>query len=371
MPTLSTASHQWATRPADQRFVSLYDLDDHCATQRDASRAVTVSSRRINFEPSAQDPIRGLQVTGPNGHAYAPTHFAFGQLAALAQAPAGYLRTLPAPIAADCLNVGLKHLREVEDVGVLLRLPYHSIISDKQPELVAATGPKYGRVWNNEITNQLCDRFGDGVTGDWRVPGEFGKAVAVTKDNTTLYASDRDMFVFLADETNRIRIPNRRNGEVGSFARGFFLWNSEVGSSSFGLAMFLFDYTCSNRTVWGAEGYKEIRIRHTASAPDRWLEEVTPVLSAYRDASSAPIETALAAAQHKKVEDLAEFLKSRRFAANMKSKLVDAHEREEGRPIESLWDLSVAMTAHAKTIAFQDERITLEREAGKLIDLAL
>ena len=41
------------------------------------------------------------------------------------------------------------------------------------------------------------------------VPGEFGGRVTVTKDNTTLYASDRDMFVFLADEENRIELPNR------------------------------------------------------------------------------------------------------------------------------------------------------------------
>ena len=365
MTNLSAASRQWATRPDDERFASLLSLDAFVQRQRQNSKGVVVSTRKINVAPAQGDDMRGLEITGPNGHAYAPTHFAFGQLATLAGAPAGYLRTLPSPIAADCLNVGLKHLRDVEDVGVLLRRP----AGDSAPQLVAATGPKYGRVWNAEITSQLVDRFGDGVSGDWRVPGEFGTAVQVTKANTTLYASDRDMFVFLADETNRIAVPNRRNGQSGSLARGFFLWNSEVGSTSFGVAMFLFDYACSNRTVWGAEGYKEIRIRHTASAPDRWLEEVTPVLSAYRDASAAPIETALRAAQAKKVDDLADFLKSRRFASSMKAKLEGAHEAEEGRPIESLWDVSVAMTAHAKSIPFQDERIALEREAGRVLDL--
>jgi hypothetical protein len=39
------------------------------------------------------------------------------------------------------------------------------------------------------------------------VPGEFGNRVTVTKDNTTLFASDRDMFVFLADEENVILEP--------------------------------------------------------------------------------------------------------------------------------------------------------------------
>ena len=36
------------------------------------------------------------------------------------------------------------------------------------------------------------------------------------------------MFVFLADEENRIELPNRRAGRFGAFARGFFVWNSEV-----------------------------------------------------------------------------------------------------------------------------------------------
>jgi hypothetical protein len=98
-------------------------------------------------------------------------------------------------------------------------------------ELAAVTGPNYGRIWNADVAKALRDRFGDGVTGQFTVPGEFGKAVdEVTKANTTLFAGERDMFVFLADEKNRIEVPNRRNGEAGEMARGFFVWNSEVGS---------------------------------------------------------------------------------------------------------------------------------------------
>src|SRR5207302_1489157 len=91
------------------------------------------------------------------------------------------------------------------------------------------------------------------------------------KENTTLFASDRDMFVFLADEDRRIDIPGRRNGSGGSMARGFFVWNSEVGDKTLGLGFFLFDYVCKNRIVWGADQYTEIRIRHTKGAADRDL----------------------------------------------------------------------------------------------------
>ena len=148
--------------------------------------------------------------------------------------------------------------------------------------------------------------------GQWRVPGEFGNRVAVTKANTTLFASDRDMFVFLADEENRIELPNRRAGRFGSFARGFFVWNSEVGKTTLGAGFFLFDYVCCNRIIWGADQYTEVRIRHTKGAPDRWLEEVTPVLREYLQASAKPVIQAIEDARNKRIEtDLDQFLANR------------------------------------------------------------
>jgi hypothetical protein len=47
-------------------------------------------------------------------------------------------------------------------------------------------GPNYGRVWNVEVVEMLIDKFGDGISGDWRVPGEFGKRVDVDRQDTTL-----------------------------------------------------------------------------------------------------------------------------------------------------------------------------------------
>jgi hypothetical protein len=360
---LTQASRQWATRPSDERFVSLTDLDAHCQQLRQRSAAKIVSSRRLEIVPR-EDDSRALMLTGPNGAAVNVTHWAFGQLAQRAGAPAGYLRDLPAPLAADCVNYGLKFHRDVEDLGVLLTQS-DSGVADAR----AVTGPNYGRIWNSTITHALVERFGDGITGNFRVPGEFGKAIDVTKANTTLYASDRDMFVFLADEQNRIELPNRRDGKTGSLARGFFVWNSEVGASTFGVGLFLFDYACANRIVWGAEGYQEIRIRHTASAPDKWIEEVAPALEAYAHSSTAGVTEALLAAQSKKVDDLDTFLKSR-FTSAQVSGIKAAHMADEQRPIESLWDVATGVTAYARGIAYQDERIKLEREAGKVLKLA-
>ena len=359
---LTQASHQWSSRPADERFCSLTDLNAHCQSLRDHSAAKVVSSRRLEAHP-VQGDNEALMLTGPNGSAVNVTHWSFGQLAARAGAPAGYLRGIPSPLAADCINYGLHHSRDVEDVGVLLTR------TEAANEARAVTGPNYGRIWNATITQALEKRFGDGITGNFRVPGEFGKAIEVTKANTTLYASDRDMFVFLADEANRIEMPNRRNGESGSLARGFFVWNSEVGSATFGVGLFLFDYACQNRIVWGAEGYQEIRIRHTASAPDRWIEEVAPAIEAYASSSTVGVKEALAAAQAKKVENVDEFLKAR-FTSTQASAIKAAHLADEQRPIETLWDVATGVTAYARGISYQDDRVKREREAGKDLKLA-
>ncbi len=361
MSTLMQASHEWASRPEDQRFTSLDAMLDKMTYVRERSRSVVVSSRVIEAHP--MDDHKGLQITGPNGHAYSPTNWSFGQLAQLAEAPAGFLRTLPAEIAADCINFGLRFKRGPEDVGVLL-------YKDGEPIMRAATGPAYGRIWNADIVKSLVNHVGDGINGQWRVPGEFGKVVEITKDNTTLYASDRDMFVFLADEDHRIEMPNRRNGQPGSLARGFFVWNSEVGKTKMGIATFLFDYVCCNRIVWGAEGYKEIGIRHTASAPDKWLEQVEPALIEYSRSSESSTLDLIKSAQAKKIDDLDAFLNAR-FGKREVVAIKQTHQDEEGRPIESLWDATTAVTAYARQIPHQDQRVEMEREGGNILSLVV
>lgn len=365
MSVLMKASRQWASRPADERFTSLDAMLDHFRHQRSISRAEVVSTGILEARPVAEDDERkGLVVMGADDGPAMATHHSFGQLAQLVKAPAGYLRQLPADIAADNLNWGLKQ-RGNDDVGTLVR-------RNGFAELAAATGPQYGRIWNDDVVAALVARFGDGVTGDFTVPGEFGQAVEVSKANTTLYASDRDMFVFLADEKHRIELPDRRHGQSGSLARGFFVWNSEVGATSLGIGTFLFDYVCMNRMVWGAEDYQEIRIRHSSGAPRRWLDDVAPAIEAYAQKSTTSILDAIERARAAKLGDkdkVAEFL-TKRFSRTKAEAISLAHFADEDRPIENLWDAAVGITAYARGVNYQDERVGLEREAGKIMAMA-
>lgn len=361
---LTACSTEWASRPADERFTSLPDLHAHMLGARERASATAISSRGVEFQPHPEDPRKGLQIVSRRD-VFAPavaTNWSFGQMAQLAGAPAGYMKKLPAPIAADCLNYGLRYDRDVEDIGVLISN------DDDAVRLRAATGPNYGRIWNSDITGALIERFGDGRTGDWRIPGEFGKEVAIGKHNTTLYGSDRDMFVFLADEKNRVEVANRRAGKPGQMARGFFVWNSEVGSKTLGVAFFLFDFVCMNRIVWGVQEYTEKRLRHTVGAPDRWLDDVEPIMVEYARSSAMPVEQTIAAAQAKKLDDVDDFL-AKRFSTRQATIFQSTHELEEGRPIETIWDAVTAVTAVAREMPNNDERVEMERAGGKLLDL--
>lgn len=90
---LFQASHQWAIRPADQRFWSLEEL--HTATHHYAMQARTATDvpyATLRTQANAGE----VMLVGKKDVPAKLTHWAFGQLAARVGAPAGYLRSLPA-----------------------------------------------------------------------------------------------------------------------------------------------------------------------------------------------------------------------------------------------------------------------------------
>lgn len=105
----STVSSQWFSRPADQKFLSLDDMlaFKKVDAQRMTSRTVDTHKIQIIGELDQDNPSRGdlrIEYADDNyrEHVNSPTNWSFGQLSQLAGAPSGYLRDLPAPLAADC-----------------------------------------------------------------------------------------------------------------------------------------------------------------------------------------------------------------------------------------------------------------------------
>jgi hypothetical protein len=367
--TNMTVSNQWMRRPADQKFLSLDDLFEYRLGEAEASRADTVDSRKIEVIADASEPTKmSLEITTENGTVLpcSPTHYSFGQACGLVKAPAGYLRRLPGKLAAANLQYGLlTHRAEL----------MKSYINTETGELKALTGPDYGRIYDHELVDVFREIAGDGSM--WKVPGMltgqgYNPFVDPTKDTTTLYASDRDCFIFLVDDTHPIEIGKLPNGDPDLVFRGLYAWNSEVGDKSFGVASLLMRGVCANRILWGTQDFEQITIRHSKFAPSRFAEEIAPSIKEYAFGSAEYVQKGIKAAQEAVVarskDEAGEFLASLKIGKKMATAITQKVLDEEGKEPESVWDVVNGVTAYARAIEHTDERVAVEKIAGKLME---
>jgi hypothetical protein len=367
-------SSEWFNRPADERYLSLSDLMASVQGRAESSRTRTVESAAIRIEASRDDAERlTLMVPGAD-RPIAPTHWSFGQLAGIVGAPATYLRQLPAPLAGINLQYGLTAHR-AEQVKTLE-------VENGRVELRAVTGPDYGRIYDHELVAAVQKIAGNG-TGDtrWKIPGVldwstgiYDPRVDITSDATTLYASDRDVFLFLVDDLNPIEAGRLPDGSPDLYFRGFYCWNSEVGAKTLGIASFYLRAVCQNRNLWGVEDFEEITIRHSKYAASRFAHQVAPALTRFANSSPLPFVNGIRAAREKIVarsdDDRTEFLRKRGFSKGETAKIIDIVLAEEGHKPESVFDFVQGITAVARNKPHQDARLDLEAKAKKLLDRA-
>jgi len=371
---IGRVSSEWFSRPDDERYNSLSELYRAVGERTERARVRTVESADIRVEATRDNAERLLLVLPGSRLPLAPTHWSYGQLCSLVGAPASYMRQLPAPLAAINLQHGLLNHR-AEMIKTLE-------MEDGRVELRAVTGPEYGRIWDKDLVAAVMDIAGDGV-GDtmWKVPGVLDWStmthnpfVDITKDTTTLYASDRDVFVFLVDDTHPIEAGRLPNGDPDLYFRGFYAWNSEVGSKTLGIASFYLRAVCANRNLWGAEDFQEITIRHSKFAAQRFAHEAAPALRNFANSSSVPFIAGIRAARARVVarndEDRTNFLRKRGFSKAETGRIIETVLLEEGRPPETIFDFVQGMTAMARGKAHQDTRLDLEGKARQLLDSA-
>ncbi|MEM7693252.1 MAG: DUF932 domain-containing protein [Pseudomonadota bacterium] len=371
---IDRVSSEWFSRPDDERFLSLSELYAAVKNRADLSRTHIVESAAIRVEARRDDPARLALALPDANEPVAPTHWTFGQLASLVGAPSAYLRQLPAPLAGINLQHGLATHR-AEQVKTLET-------EDGRHELRAVTGPDYGRIFDHELVEAVQRIAGDG-TGDtrWKVPGVLDWAththnphVDVTKETTTLYASDRDVFLFLVDDLNPIEAGRLPDGSPDYFFRGFYCWNSEVGAKTLGIASFYLRGVCANRCLWGVENFSEIKIRHSKHAAHRFAHQAAPALTRFADSSSRPFIEGVRASRERVVartdEERSEFLRRRGFGKTETATIIETVLDEEGHPPESVFDFVQGITAVARSKPHQDARITMEARAKSLMEMA-
>jgi hypothetical protein len=375
---MSTAvSRQWYSRPADQRFLSLSEL--HAATKAlaDASRSEPIKPHEIAVHFDAADATPGgpLSVSIEGQGVFNMTHYAFNRMAQVAKAPPGYLRRLPTPLLAANLRYGLRACDQSNQHVYLM-----GDGENGSGRLRTLTSERYGRIFDHDLVEAIMKIAGDG-TGDtmWKVPGcidwssmTYNSEVDITKDTTTLYGSDRDVFVFLVNDRDPVEVGTLADGSPDLMFQGFYAWNSEVGERTMGAAEFWLRGVCQNRCLWGLSDFKQVVYKHTSGAPARFVEETKPAFDKLARVDGRVVREAVKAAKaavvSKTDEERLEFLSKLGFSKDAALGLIVGAVKEEGHPPESVWDHAQAITAKARSITYQGDRVVLEGVAGKLLE---
>ncbi len=372
--SVGRVSSEWFSRPDDEKFLSLTELYDSVRSRAERATTRVVESKSVRVEARSEDPERLSLIVPGDDRPVAPTNWSFGQLSSLVGAPASYLRMLPAALAGINLQHGLLSHRG-EQVKMLQT-------EDGRTELRAVTGPDYGRIWDHELVGAVMKIAGDGVSDTrWKVPGvldwssmRYNPYVDVSLETTTLYASDRDVFLFLVDDTHPIEAGKLPNGDPDLYFRGFYCWNSEVGSKTLGMATFYLRAVCMNRNLWGVENFEEISIRHSKFAANRFAHEAAPALETFADSSPLTFVQGIRAARERivarKDDDREAFLRKRGFSKSDTAKIIATVLDEEGHPAASLYDFVQGITAVARGKTHQNDRLEFEGKARKLLERA-
>jgi hypothetical protein len=383
MSQLHAASSQWADRPADERFWNLEELRSACDVARRNSQTATVPMQDLSAVVLPGGSEVGL--LGPRGNPSRFSHYAFGQFCGTVKAPASYLRQLPAPVAAECLNVGISR-SDAGDRDLL----FHR---NGGLTLRASLSGVYDRVWDSDVCELLqkldgwrapAGRWVGEQQGQSRIataedilPGQINIAPGDKIAASGLYASDHDMFAFLVAPDRVIS-----DGAGGSLMRGIFARNSEVGDSSLVFTFFLMQAVCGNHIVWNATGVHEIRVRHVGEGTLRKaFRGFSTQLRAYHDAAPEE-ERGIRAARdlvlgNTKQEVLDEILRYCRTHSiplgNAKISrgldVAESHEDWYGNP-RTLWAAVAGITQASQETGFADDRAEVDRAAGKLLKMA-
>jgi hypothetical protein len=356
------AHNQWASRPADQRFETLDALRASVQARRMASRSIDVDIGEVGAKTK-----EGLLLLGKSRMMAEPSHWALGQFCGFIGAPASYLRTLPQSLVVPCLNYGLQQSKRDE-------LKFMTVEREGVSALQAVTSPSYGRIWDADVVD-AAGRIVEKTDGRFHNPKAWKHGIGGEVVGGGLYASDRDVFIFMVDGGSLLDA-----GPRAQLNRGFFMWNSEVGAKTFGLTTFLFNLVCGNHIIVGAQDVNTVIIRHSKNGPYRFDGEAMPALLEYVNASPKPMEQAIKRAQESRLphkngkpteEEVMEFAVGiAKFTKTEVREGMAAAEKEEGKR-ETLWDLVQGLSTYARGFDYLDARTDLETRAGKLMSLVM
>lgn len=373
------AANQFRTRPADESFGTLPGFLAHLSAEKSSSREATRALKDLKANPHAAG---GIVLTRPDGISARLTHWSFGQATRLLSAPAGYLRTLPADITAAALNFGIASANR-QDVKILAKRSQDD--AHPEPTIRAITSEAYGRVWSADLYADLVDHLtpaGFDLPPVWPALDTHGTGKAGA------YAGDRDAFLILTlPDSSIVHDPTARTsqldmrggpgGNSGALYPGIIVRNSEVGASSVQIDVIFYRYICGNHIIWNVDTSKGSawKRRHVGQNAQRdSVREILRIARTLTEQNPAQAERMIRTLAEREIaetrEGVIEELRAIGFSEKDAAAAYDATATEQSSTTaspRSYWGIVQGVTYISQKDGWQDERLTLDQLAAKVL----
>ena len=360
--TLTHASRQLFSREDDEIYPDLDSLISFLRRREEHTQEIAVHD--LLALPAEDDKLK-LEVEGIETSL---TDWSFGALCRLCEptAPKNFVNKLPAEITTDILNYGLENrlgagnnLRATmsNDTGSYVTRSFHTPTYSRLPDVECA-----------ERVRDIAVPLGYQPAGIFS--GTRGGMAPIRPEATGLYASDRDVYMFMANEEGGFDI------DGDEFFHLFILWSSECsGARKIGFLTTLYRFICGNHMIWGARDTIEMSKRHVGQGPWAVLDSMENVLQGYekyRQLMVSHARTRILAARRlpfektrEKVAERLENYMSRKEAAGVLPFLDD--ERAYPQSPESVYGVAQGVTLFSESQPYANRRQRLDEASGQIV----
>lgn len=391
---LNHASEQWGKRPADERFWTLADAAQ-AARERDSRltlRDIRPQAARVGVLDNAPALIH---ISSGNAAPLLPV--AAQQLARAAGAPLSYLQTLPAELAAQCLDHGWQRFAAGRNGDSPMRLQVLAPRIAGSPNAIRAlTTPTHDLTHDSQLLSALARIVADG--SGWkvppaRVPAHYeGQTRTATEADclhhagtglsprpgdelapSGVYLGDRDSFALIVDDSDAGRM--EVNGRPMS--RFLTVSNCEVGLGSLEIITGWLDGICGNHILWNCSNIVEIKAVHRGSNATRSVHRLAYQIEARawnddRAKTAAHFQAMAACSLATNKAELIDLLFKKKILgrAQAEDAVEISHELAhlDGTPLRA-WSTMQAITRMSQASRHMSDRQALDLSAVKVAEL--
>lgn len=417
MSNLMVAHKHWNSRPTDDGYFGLDDLQTKLQDERDNSAAYPFVASTIRVEATEDESLNLILADRPVGF----THWSFDQLCNLIRqstpCPADFIRSLPATLAAQTLNtLLLKRFRSVstvkpssatdkfgfgvtENQSVMHETMQIMLRRNSDDDMLARSihGSSFGARWVADVVDRVAEFA---ANAGWRtcparprdskdrtriatqadvIPGLDGYALAIKEGDTianrSVFHSDRNTFITLVN-------PSRIIDGGHAFMRAAIMDLNDCGNGANTLYTCLVDSVCGNLILWNVKDLKIIRGIHKRKSIDAWDANAFAQLDAYASMDvweEKRIEAArkfVLAPDKEKTIALLHEKKSLGLSKSLVTRAMNIGERERDKSLAlpfSAWEVVYGLTRASQEPNsdgrfYSDNRLSVDQTAGKILE---